>query len=144
MSWTGNTGLVGELAYKVKALGTITQKVLARASVLIGADIDNEFSGGHDPYGMPWDKLSEATLARGRNNPPLTDSGAMRQSVNVRPEGPSSLLITIAHPALPHQDGWIGPQGSGPPRPLVPPNAGVMPDAWEQSIEAALEELVQS
>ncbi len=136
MGWTGDTSVVGMLAHRIESMSGVPARALARISEAIGAEIAQEFDAGRDPYGDPWVPLADATLAKGRTPPPLTDSGNMRNSVKTKPIGPSDLLITIAHPALPHQTGWSGKQGKGPARPLVPTQG--MPASWGSAIDSAV------
>jgi hypothetical protein len=113
-------------------------RALRRVADLLAMDLDHEFELGRDPYGDPWAPLSDVTLASGRTPPPLTDTRNMRDSVKVRPKSPSDILITIDHPAMPHQTGWNGKSGKGPARPMVP-NRDEVPANWAHSIESAVE-----
>jgi hypothetical protein len=97
-----------------------------------------EFDAGVDPYGDAWVELAAATMAKGRHAPPLTDTRELRDSLLVYPSK-SGIRMTIGtreHPAGPHQDGWNGPQGSGPARPIFP--TGEMPEAWNMAINDSI------
>lgn len=102
-----------------------------------------EFDDGVDPYGDPWEPLADATTDRGRTPPPLTDTGAMRGSLSVRPMRGAGVQITIDHPAAPHQTGWSGPQGSGPARPILPAR-GELPIAWQDLIAEEIDRDVRA
>jgi hypothetical protein len=129
---------MGHLADRVADLAEIPSRIAGRVSEEIAGLIQDEFDAGEDPYGTAWKPLAEATLDKGRTPPPLTDTRAMRDSVQVRPMVGAGIQITIGHPSAPHQTGWSGPQGSGPARPILPERAE-MPPGWDQAIEEAFE-----
>lgn len=138
MTWNGDISGMGQLAKRVEDLS----RVPSRAARRVAADLENligeEFDAGADPYGNAWEPLAPATLDRGRTPPPLTDTHAMRDSVSVAPLARAGVGVTIAHPAAPHQTGWVGPQGEGPARPILP--SGVMPARWNEAIRTAIVE----
>lgn len=141
MGWQGHVEAVGELADRIADLGGMPARVTARIADGLAKLVRDEFDGGHDPYGMSWAPLAASTQERGRTAPPLTDTGAvppgaMRSSVKAAPDGPSRVVLTIAHPAAPHQTGWSGARSSGPARELVP--TGDMPPEWDATIREAV------
>jgi hypothetical protein len=69
----------------LRALAEVPSRAAKAASESIATLILDGFDAGTDPYGRPWAPLRPYTLAKGRFPPPLTDSGAMRDSVDVRP-----------------------------------------------------------
>jgi hypothetical protein len=117
----------------LRELAKVPSQVAADASVSIAAEIEAQFDAGLDPYGQPWVGLSEATLGKGRFPPPLTDSGAMRGTVTVRPMPGAGISVTVDDPAVHHQYGTR----DMPARPILP-NAG-MPDTWQRAIAEATE-----
>lgn len=75
-------------------------RVPAQASRAIAKDISKEiqrnFARGVDPYGEPWRELADSTRARGRHEPPLTDTGAGKRSVKVAPLASAGIRITVS------------------------------------------------
>jgi hypothetical protein len=139
MGWDGDISRMGQLAERVADLGAVPSRAAARIATEIEHLIDEEFEYGADPYGSAWTPLTDTTLAkRHGDGPPLTDFGNMRRSLHVAPLARAGVGITIDHPAAPHQTGWSGRQGSGPPRPILP--AREMPPLWGEAIEAAVEQ----
>src|SRR5277367_6249887 len=136
--WSGDIGQMGKLAARMADLGQVPSRAAARVSRELETLIQLEFDEGADPYGTSWEPLAEATIAKGRHSPPLTDTGAMRGSLRVKPLRGAGISLTIAHPAAPHQTGWRGSQGSGPARPILPTRE--MPPLWAEAIEVAVDE----
>lgn len=138
MGWDGDLSAMGQLANRVADLA----RVPSRAARHVAGDLEDliettEFDAGADPYGEAWKPLADATLARGRTEPPLTDTGEMRRSLKVKPMQRAGVSLTIDHPAAPHQTGWSGPVGDGPARPILP--YGEMPSLWRELIDAAVD-----
>lgn len=133
---------MGQLADRLNDLARIPSRVSAKVAPKIAELIQEEFDDGADPYGTPWEPLAEATLAKGRTPPPLTDTlhspPNMRDTVHVRPMQAAGVKITIDHPAAPHQTGWNGRQGQGPARPPLPAR-GELPAGWQEVIESEIE-----
>lgn len=138
MTWDGDISQMGQLAQRVADLGQVPSRASKRVSSELTDVIRMEFDEGADPYGTAWEPLRPATLAKGRHHPPLTDTGAMRDSLRVKPLRGAGVGITIDHPAAPHQTGWSGPVGDGPARPILP--AREMPPLWDEIIASAIEE----
>jgi hypothetical protein len=108
--------------------------------------IGEEFSSGTDPYGTAWEPLADATLAKGRHEPPLTDTGGLHDSLNVYARRGGGVALSIGrpgHPAAPHQTGWSGKRGTGPARPILPERAEI-PATWEFTIEEAVKVAVEA
>lgn len=136
MGWEGDISKTEKFADRIADLAGLSSRVARKVSKDLEEAIQSEFDAGADPYGTAWKPLAEATKARGRTEPPLTDTHAMRDSLRVRPVSATRVEITIAHPARPHQTGWSGPQGKGPARPIVPVNEEA-PKAWDEIIQSA-------
>jgi hypothetical protein len=129
---------LGRIAAHVGSLADVPVVAQPLASERIASLVQLEFDAGVDPYGDPWAPLAEATIARGRHEPPLTDTRELRESLLVYPsrEGIRVTIGTGDHPAGPHQDGWTGPRSSGPARPMLPESE--LPESWASAIEDAV------
>jgi hypothetical protein len=139
--WDGDISAMGQLADRARDLARVPALASLEVAKEIAGLIEDEFASGTDPYGHAWQELAESTRARGRHDPPLTDTHAMRDSVNVyaRSDG-RGVALTIDHPAAPHQTGWDGPQGSGPARPVLPAHG--MPATWAEAIKVATDRAI--
>ena len=124
-----------DLAPALRKLSEVPAQVARGAADAIAAQVQEDFDAGLDPYGEPWEPLAEATLAKGRTPPPLTDTGAMRASVDVRPGSGAGITFTIDDPAVHHQYGTV----NMPARPMFP-NQASLPDTWSRAIADASEE----
>lgn len=143
MTWDGDISKMGQLARNVGRLAGVPARASKQVTVDIGQMIEEEFQRGQDPYGNTWKPLAEATLARRSqtSEPPLTDFGDMRRSVDVRPMSGAGVSISIDHPSEDHQTGWTGSQGTGPARPILP--GGTFPARWKAAIDGAVKSQVQ-
>lgn len=101
-------------------------RVPAQASRAIAKDISKEiqrnFARGVDPYGEPWRELADSTRARGRHEPPLTNTGSGKRSVRVAPDRSTD-------------------RENPPRRSFLPFDA--LPRAWGEIILARLEEMAR-
>ena len=143
MSLSGDFPQLGRIASSVSSLADVPAIAQDLASDRIAALVQLEFDAGVDPYGVAWTDLSEATIAKGRHAPPLTDTRQLRESLLVYPSRRGLARDDRAprrHPAGPHQDGWEGRQGSGPARPMLP--TGDLPESWQMAIEDSTIEAV--
>ena len=136
---------LAQLADAAEALARVPALAAQRVADNLHDLIEDEFTEGRDPYGVDWAELAESTQDRGRFHPPLTDTGAMRSTLNVYATGSGAGLaggvsLAIAHPALPHQEGWSGPRSSGPARPIFPEHG--LPETWEVAIEEAVTDAI--
>jgi phage gpG-like protein len=127
-------------AERISALAQTPTRASELAATALAEVVEGEFATGTDPYGREWRALAPSTLAAGRHPPPLTDTGAMRESVSIEAVGGGLIVGSIAHPAQPHQTGWDGPQGSGPARPLIP--TGSLSPSWANAIREAAAQAV--
>lgn len=118
-----------------KELKRVPSQVARQVAHEISRSIQVQFDTGRDPYGMPWKPLSASTLAKGRRPPPLTDTGAGRRSVKVRPASGAGVRIDIGRGyMIVHQKG--ARNGRPPQRMIVP--VTTMPQAWVDIYESAL------
>jgi phage gpG-like protein len=131
--FTGDLSGIQALQARLRELQQVPSQAASEASEEIQELIEAEFDSGHDPYGNPWVPLRPATLARGRRPPPLTDTGAMRDSVNVQPMAGAGIGITIGTEYAPyHQYGTSRMEA----RPMLP-DGDEMPESWVEAVSTA-------
>jgi hypothetical protein len=135
---TGDISKMGQLADRIADLADVPARASKAVTFEIEGFLQEEFDAGHDPYGSAWTPLAEATVAKGRHAPPLTDTGRMGASLEVRPLRGAGVGLSISHPGEDHQTGWDGPQGSGPARPIFPDKAE-LPETWRDAIDDAVD-----
>jgi len=124
--------VIRELNSLAEALKKIdTAKVARRVGPKIAVLIQAGFDKGTSPYDQPWRPLAPSTLAGGRHPPPLTDTGAMRNSVVVATSKDMVTITVGTHYAEFHQYGTK----NMPRRPIVP--WLTLPKSWEQIIADA-------
>lgn len=136
MALSGNFSGLGQLARNVERLARIPARVATFAAPEIADEIEAEFATGRDPYGRAWAPLRPSTRARGRRPPPLTNTGAMRAGVDVRPLPGAGIAITFADeiPAVFHQKG-TRKMAARPPLP-----SSTFPARWSRALERAADE----
>ena len=139
--WDGDMTAMGRLAEHVGRLTRVPSRAAVPVAEGLFALLYEEFETGTDPYGEPWQELTEYTLAKRSQTtePPLTDYGEMKDSLSVDALPGAGVAITIGtpdKPAAPHQTGWAGPQGTGPARPILPMAA--FPKAWNKVVSDAV------
>lgn len=74
-------------------LAKVPAKIAPKVARRIAKDIQQNFALGEDPYRRPWAPLRPATLAKGRQPPPLTDTEAGRRGVNVTPNASGGIRL---------------------------------------------------
>lgn len=138
MTLSGDINALGRIGAHVESLADVPRVAEWLVSERLERLVQLQFDAGIDPDLEPWAPLAPATVARGRHAPPLTDTRELRESLLVYPSaaGIRMSIGTADHPAGPHQDGWEGPQGSGPARKIFP--TGEMPLAWSEVIDSAV------
>jgi hypothetical protein len=99
--------------------------------------IFSQFQKGQDPYGRPWRGLLPSTIAKGRDNPPLTDTRALRDGTKalVRPGLPGIRLLAGAVYWKFHQTGFHVRDTFVPPRKIFPDHG--LPAAWAKILKEA-------
>ncbi len=135
---------IGQLQRNLRKLAEVPSRAAATIADELGRLMAEQFDQGADPYGNAWAPLAESTLARGRQNPPLTDSRDMRNGFHAAPMAGSGVSITFDVPyALPHQTGFRNARTKTrvPARPPLPVN--VMPARWNEAIVATVESEVR-
>ncbi len=130
-------GSLAEEIKKLEAIAAAPPKIAALAASQIATAVDREFAQGSDPYGDAWAALSESTTSKGRFDPPLNDTGAMKGSATASAEG-TSVRVTVEEPANFHQSGTA----DMPARPILPTDGGALPDAWNAAYEAAAKRIL--
>lgn len=120
----------------IRKLADVPAQAAKSASKRIGDLIEEQFAQGTDPYGRPWAALRPYTLAKGRTPPPLTDSGAMRESVEVKPMAGAGIEVTMGVDyATFHQTGT----GNMAQRQILPQSGG-FPRSWSKAIDESVAE----
>lgn len=143
------------LAETVRKLATVPARAAELASERIKGEIDRALDAGEDPYGRPFAALSPVTLDLHphRGAPPLTDTGAMRDAIEVRPMGGAGIEIVIGDDghgrpvpvATYHQTGtrrvrgWVYSDVGMPQRQIMPQSGG-LPQTWRTALAEAASE----
>ncbi|MEY5061185.1 MAG: Phage virion morphosis family [Planctomycetota bacterium] len=127
-----DVGSLESIIGALDGLRDLVPEIALEASIEIFETTDSLFVLGADPYGETWAPLAPATLAKGRTPPPLTDTGAMRESLRVAVTE-TAIVASLESPAGYHQDGTR----YMPARPVLPDYARGLPDAWRASITDA-------
>lgn len=136
MGWSGDLSQMDRLTENLGQLSAVPSRVARRVSDAIESSIQAQFDAGEDPYGTRWEPLRPATIAKGRTEPPLTDTHAMRDSLHVFPMQDGGVAITIDHPAQVHQTGGEAGDWQMDARPILPGKG--FPSAWEEIIGDAV------
>jgi hypothetical protein len=118
--------------------GHAVDEIAQAAAPRIRQAIDQQFATGTDPKGSPWAPLAPSTIARGRGNPPLTDTGAMRSSVAVTTDS-GQIEVTIDEPAQYHQTGT-----SYMPQRAILPDEGDVSAGMDGALQMASQEVMGS
>jgi len=130
MAYKGFQRLHGTL----RKLAEVPSRAAKSAAERIGELILDGFASGTDPYGRPWAPLKPFTLAKGRFPPPLTDTGAMRDSIEVKPSGGAGIEVTMGvEYATFHQTGTADMAQR-----QILPQSGGLPPSWSRAIRDAV------
>lgn len=145
MAITGN-GLagLGQLQRNLRKLAEVPSRAAPTVAYELGRLMAEEFDAGVDPYGNAWAPLAPSTIERGRFDPPLTDTHAMRGGFHAEPQPGAGVAISFDVPyVLPHQTGFRNARTRTrvPARPLLPTNT--MPARWNEAIKATVEEAIR-
>jgi hypothetical protein len=138
-AWAGDISELGRLVEHLETLAEVPSRAAARASRSIARAIQGEFRDGVDPYGRPWEPLAESTLDKGRTPPPMTDTGALRDGIRVRPMAGAGIAITSDAEYLGFHQGTGSPRANVPPRHVLP--EGPLPEAWARAIGQDVDDL---
>lgn len=116
------------LSMYLRNLQGVAQQTAAEVVPAFREFVESEFESGVDPYGRKWRKLAKSTIEKGRKPPPLTDTGAMRASVEIHASG-ESVFLRVDSPAHFHQRGTA----HMPARPILPEKTA-LPNDWIAAI----------
>lgn len=129
MSVTGDFSGLEAMSEAFKRLSEVPSRAAKAVSADLSKFVEEEFDTGSDPYGRSWAALAERTLRKGRKPPPLTDTGAMRGSVEIRPAQGAGVQISIGEPySVYHQQGT----SRMPARKMLP--EGDLPPKWNNAV----------
>ena len=132
---------------RIRRIGEAGPELWRRIAPTIKSNIAAQFATGVNPYDTPWKPLRPATLAKGRTPPPLTETGALKNSIRVTAAGYTLSVIAADRVAGLHQNGWrrtrnkyrrgkvVGQTTIGPgatKRQILPD--GRIPNKWRQQI----------
>lgn len=94
--------------------------------------IEAQFAAGVDAYGNPWKPLAESTIRRGRQDPPGTDTEAMR-AVHVTPLQSAGVLVEFSEDYASYYAAV---------RPLVPDEGNFEASSWYKAIVVAYSDAI--
>jgi Phage virion morphogenesis family len=117
---------IGQLGFAVK------NRVAIRVKDEMNMLLVEQFDGGFDPAGEPWEPLKPSTVKRGRHAPPLTDTHRMRDHVRAVRVG-TNVVIESELPAAFHQSGTSRMAA----RKMWPDEGEPMPERWETRVSLA-------
>ena len=135
-SLKGDISKLGRLTDNLRRLAEVPSRSSKFAAEQLATAIDHQFTNGVDPYGNPWAPLKPSTLKKGRTPPPLTDTHATRDSVDVTPMSGAGIKVTIDFPAEIHQKGSENMEA----RKIFP--EGPFPIIWDQAIRYGIQVVV--
>jgi hypothetical protein len=129
----------GKLGQTLAELSVVPSQAAKSASTKIAKLIQEQFDRGEDSYGDGWANLAATTLARGRHPPPLTDTGALRNSITVYPTKGAGIEIAVGMDyGRFHQTGT-----QFMPARKILPDKGELPQEWEDAIEKSVSDAMQ-
>jgi len=111
-------------------------RVPARASSFAARGIKNQIdldtSSGLDCYGKPFAPLAPATVAKGRNPPPMVDTGRSLDETTVKPLPGAGVAVHVGG----HYPRHLQKTANRPARQVVPVRAG-LPASWNKRVKDA-------
>jgi hypothetical protein len=135
---------IGRLEKTLEKLAELPRKLAASAAPEINGLLQRQFTRGEDPYGTPWRPLRKATLAKGRHNPPLTDTGALRSGTRVylmRARYAGLRIVVGADYGYFHQVGFRVGRTKVAPRRILPDRG--IPASWKVALDRAARRLAR-
>lgn len=117
-------------------MARVPSQISARVAEDIDKEIQRNFDLGRDAFRKRWKALAASTLARGRHPPPLTDTHAGRNSIDVSPLPGAGVRIIIGKVYMIYHQ--YGDPPHLPRRAFVP--VEIVPSAWAEIILFRFEE----
>lgn len=130
---SGDFDALSALSAALSGADEIVRDVAAESVIELRHAVDSQFTLGTDPYGNAWEPLAPVTIGKGRTPPPLTDTGKMRDSLQVTVTG-ESIRFSMGGPAVYHQHGGV----RLPQRKIFPGDPDPIPPIYEAAITDAL------
>jgi phage gpG-like protein len=124
---------VKDFSAALRKLARVPAQIAPEVAKGIKKQVSRDFDAGQDPYGRKWQPLAESTKARGRHDPPLTDTRKGRKSIKVIPMAGAGVSITVGTNYM-----WRHQVGAGPPvRSFIP--IGTLPKTYHAIWQKALD-----
>lgn len=123
-------------------IGKLPEVLASEAAPEITRLLQKQFDEGTDPYGRSWRSLMPSTMARGRQNPPLTDTRKLRNGTKAYAlPGKEGLRLTVgASYATFHQTGFHSGRTYVAPRRIFPREG--LPRSWVKILNDAAKAIV--
>ncbi len=118
-----------DLADRLGELAQIPSRITAPVATAINAELHRQFEDGVDPYGRPWAKLADSTVARKGHDTILVDDGALATETRALPMGGAGIELVSNEVGGYHQSGT-----SRMPRRPILPDGSSLPKAWQAAI----------
>lgn len=124
-----------DLAANLAKLDGIPSRIAAEVAGEINASIQDQFSGGADPYGKPWKPLLPQTVRRkGGDSRILMRTDSLAGETTAKPAAGAGIEITSIDYGNFHQTGT---------KHMVPrkilPDGDELPETWTNAIQTATE-----
>lgn len=122
----------------IDQIALVTRRAARYAAPALTKLLRAEFAAGSDPYGRAWRGLMASTKARGRRNPPLTDTRRLKNSTKAMPMfgGRAGVRLVVGQPyGVFHQFGFRVGRTRVKPRRILPQFG--LPGSWRAAIERA-------
>lgn len=132
------------LSKTLEKLAYVPRRVAVIAAPRITKLLQAQFRAGKDPYGTPWKPLRPSTIAKGRRNPPLTDSRKLRDKTmaSARPGGRAGIVLKSGAPyGAFHQVGFRVGRTRVAPRRIFPQRG--LPAEWSRVLAESTRQAVR-
>jgi hypothetical protein len=135
---TGDFAGLKQLENNLRRLAEIPSQAAKQSVEGLRKAIAESYATGKNPNKRPWAPLMPSTVARGRKPPPLTDTGDMRSTTEVKALPGAGVAITFGVPyAVFHHTGTKNMSA----RPVAP--TGSFPASWNEILRSAVDAAVQ-
>jgi hypothetical protein len=141
---TAADAALDSLRRTLERLAYVPRRVAVIAAPKITTLLQEQFRLGRDPYGVSWAPLRASTIAKGRRNPPLTDTRKLRDgtAAKARPGGRAGIALKSGAPyGAFAQVGFRVGRTRVPPRRIFPQRG--IPAAWKKVLDAASRQAVR-